>query len=60
MRKDHAIDGKLYEQRLNRISSGPDIVPVLDEFERKYDDGMDIGADEVTQGYTWMYEVVGR
>ena len=26
------IDDQLYEQRLNRITSGPDIVPVLDEF----------------------------
>lgn len=54
------IDGKLYEQRLLRITSGPDIVPVLDEFDRKYGDSMGIGAAEVTEGYTWMYEVAGR
>ena len=54
------IDGKLYEQRLRRIASGPDIVPVLDEFGRKYGDSMGIGAAEVTEGYTWMYEVVDR
>ena len=54
------LDGKLYEQRLLRITSGPDIVPVLDEFDRKYGDSMGIGAAEVTEGYTWMYEVGGR
>ena len=54
------IDGKLHEQRLNRITSGLDVVPVLDEFERKYGDSMGIGAAEVTEGYTWMYEVVDR
>ncbi len=53
-------DGKLYEQRLNRITHGLDIVPVLDEFERKYGDSMGIGAAEVTEGYTWLYEVVDR
>ena len=54
------IDEKLYEQRLQPVTSGPDIVPVLDEFGRKYGDGMGIGAAEVTEGYTRMYEVVDR
>jgi hypothetical protein len=54
------IDGKLHEQRLHRITSGPDIVPVLDEFDRKYGDSMGIGVAEVTEGYTWMYEVADR
>ena len=26
----------------------------------KYGDSMGIGAAEVTEGYTWMYEVGGR
>ena len=54
------IDGELCERRLNRITNGPDIVPVLDQFERKYGDSMGIGADEVTEGFTSMYEVVDR
>lgn len=54
------VDDLLYEQRLQRISSGPDILPVLNEFERKYSDGLGIGAAEVTEGYTWMFEVVDR
>lgn len=54
------IDGAIYQQRLQRVTSGADIVPVLDEFERKYNDSMGIGAAEVTEGYTWMYEVLER
>lgn len=54
------IDDKLYEQRLQRITSGPDIEPVLGEFGRKYGDGLGMGASEVTEGHTWMYEVVDR
>jgi len=54
------IDGQLYEQRLQRITSGPDIDPVLNEFTRKYGDGLGAGASEVTEGHTWMFEVVDR
>ena len=54
------IDGKLYEQRLQRIMSGPEVVPVLNEFSRKYGDGEAASADAVASGYTWMYEVVDR
>ena len=54
------IDGNLYEQRLERIHSGPEVIPVLNEFSRKYGDG-DAASDEaVASGYTWMYEVVDR
>lgn len=49
---------KLYEQRLRRITSGPDIQPVLEGFDRKYNDGMHLGTAEVTDGITWMYEIV--
>ena len=54
------VDDKLYEQRLQQITGGPDIVPVLDAFAHKYEDSMGMGAAEVTEGYTRMYEVVGR
>ena len=54
------IDDRLYEQRLRRITSGPDIEPVLNELSRKYGDGLGLGATEVTEGHTWMYEVVDR
>jgi len=54
------IDGQLHEQRLQRITSGPDIEPVLSEFSRKYGDGLGMGATEVTEGHTWMFEVVDR
>ena len=54
------IDGKLYEQKLQRVMNGPDILPVLNDFSRKY--GGSLGADvsEVTEGHTWMFEVVDR
>lgn len=57
------IDGKLYEQRLERILEGPEVVPVLNEFARKYFGGGGDGLssdDSVRSGDTWMYEVVDR
>lgn len=54
------IDGSLYEQRLQRIMSGPEVVPVLNEFSRKYGDGEAASDQAVASGYTWMYEVVDR
>lgn len=57
------IDGNLYEQRLERIMEGPEIVPVLNELARKYFPGSDDGlgtAETVTTGDTWMFEVVSR
>ena len=61
------IDGNLYEQRLERIMEGPEVVPVLSELFRKYfavagvtgDDSF-TGAETVTNGDTWMFEVVPR
>ena len=61
------IDGNLYEQRLARIMEGPEVVPVLSELFRKYfavagvtgDDSF-TGAETVTNGDTWMFEVVPR
>lgn len=55
------IDGNLYEQRLQRITSGPEIGPVLNELGRKYGDGLGAAdTSQVTEGHTWMYEVVAR
>jgi hypothetical protein len=57
------IDGKLYEQRLQRIMEGPEVVPVLSEFARKYFGGSSGEFTEdasVRSGDTWMYEVVER
>ena len=55
------IDGNLYEQRLERVMSGPDVVPVLSEFSRKYGLGGEVAdASQVTEGHTWMYEVLDR
>lgn len=54
------IDGSLYEQRLQRIMEGPAVIPVLREFNRKYGAVEPTSADTVSQGETWMYEVVSR
>ncbi len=55
------IDGKLYEQRLQRVMEGPHVIPILNEFGRKYGGGGSLAsADSVTNGDTWMYEVVDR
>lgn len=55
------IDGKLYEQRLERVMAGPAIIPVLNELSRKYLGGAPVtSASQVTNGDTWMYEIVDR
>lgn len=58
------IDGKLYEQRLNRITGGPDIAPVMAELGRKYFGGSGevVAGSEVavTGGSVAMFEVVPR
>lgn len=54
------VDGRLYEQRLERIMSGPEVVPVLQEFDRKYGVGEVTTPETVTAGDTWMYEVLPR
>lgn len=54
------IDGKLYEQRLERIMSGSEVLPVLNELSRKYGSGEAASDEAVASGYTWMYEVVDR
>ena len=56
------IDEALYEQRLERIIEGPEIIPVLQELSRKYFNGSQgLGTqDTVARGDTWMFEVVDR
>ena len=54
------IDGKLYEQRLQRVLEGPDIVPVLNEFGRKYGFASNAPAATISEGHVWMFEVVPR
>ncbi len=54
------IDNRLYQLRFDRVISGSDIEPVLREFSRKYGDSLGVDASEVTDGRTWMYEVVER
>lgn len=54
------VDGKLYQQRLERITGG-DIVPrVLTEFDRKYGIGAASDDTPITSGDAWMFEVVSR
>lgn len=52
------VDGKLYEQKLERIQEGDVIDPVMAEFGRKY--GVEGGAASVRAGRTWLYKVVPR
>ena len=54
------IDGELYEQKLQRVMDGPAVMPVLSEFNRKYGSGEPTSAATITDGETWMYEVVDR
>jgi hypothetical protein len=55
------VDGKLYEQRLERIMEGPEVIPVLNEFSRKYLGGAKVTSPaQVTNGDTWMFEVLPR
>lgn len=54
------IDGKLYEQRLERIMGGEIVAPVLSEFGRKYGFGAASDDSQVTSGDAWMFEVLPR
>lgn len=54
------IDGNLYEQRLQRIMEGPDVMPVLLEFNRKYGASEPTDIATITEGETWMFQVVPR
>jgi hypothetical protein len=54
------IDGRLYNQRLERITGGPIAAAVMEVFGKKYNLGA--GADDlpITSGDVWMFEVVDR
>lgn len=56
------IDGKIYEQRLNRITEGEYVAPVMAQIGRKYfgGSGETVPGSEVavTSGAVWMFEVV--
>ena len=56
------IDGKIYQQRLQRITEGPITAQVMSEVVRKYLGGPDtVNPDAglaVTSGSVWMFEVV--
>ena len=54
------INGRLYEQRLQRVQQGPEVVPVLDIFGRKYRGQGATDDTEITRGDTWMFEVLPR
>lgn len=54
------IDGNLYEQRLERVMDGPDVMPVLREFNRKYGASEPTSIATITEGETWMFQVVPR
>ena len=53
-------DGRLYEQRLQRIEGGPLVMPVMNEYSRKYPVPRVTDDSPVTSGSVWMYEVVDR
>jgi hypothetical protein len=56
------VDGKIYEQRLNRIMEGPITAAVMSEVARKYFGGPaevnPAAGIGVTSGSVWMFEVV--
>ena len=54
------VDGQLSEHRLKRLLNGPEVGPVLNEFSRKYGDGLASNENSVSNGDTWLYEVVAR
>ena len=53
-------NGKLYDRRLVRIESGPEIEPILAELGRKYGGGAPFPVEAVTSGYLWIFELTPR
>jgi hypothetical protein len=53
-------EGKLYDRQLVRIESGPLLEPLTAELSRKYAGGSPIGAEAVTSGYLWLFELAPR
>ena len=57
------VDNNLYDLRLERIMDGPNIIPVLSEFGRKYGGAAPNSVTSnaaVTSESVWMYEAVAR
>lgn len=59
------IDGKLYEQRLERLMEFPQLVELMSIFAEKYGAGnVDANQEQLqaalTAGEFWLYEVVDR
>jgi len=54
------VDGTLYEQRMQRIQQGAEIVPVMTELGRKYGGGGPGSELAVTAGFVWMFELLPR
>lgn len=54
------VDDRLSEHRLKRVHDGPDVGPVLSEFSRKYGDGLASDGSAVSNGDSWLYEVIAR
>jgi len=54
------IDGKLYDRQLVRVTTGPEIAPVLAELSRKYAGGGQIPTSMVDSGYMWLFELKPR
>ena len=54
------VDDKLYEQRLQPITQGPDVITAMTESARKYGRGGIPQSDSIAREYVWLFEVVSR
>ena len=54
------VDDKLYEQRLQPITQGPDVITAMTERARKYGRGGVPQSDSIAREYVWLFEVVSR
>ncbi len=54
------VDGTIYERRLERVTDGPWVQPVLAQLSQKYLDGAEIPPEALTSGYMWIFEVLPR
>ena len=54
------VDAKLYEQRLQPITQGPDVITAMTESARKYGRGGVPQSDSIAREYVWLFEVVSR
>ena len=54
------VDDKLYEQRLQPITQGPDVITAMTESARKYGRGGVPQSDSIAREDVWLFEVVSR